>query len=72
MKIALFFGIIVRGEIFSEHGFKQRTAEYRMSNRRISKGGIASLSFFIKKDRAKRYHKSSIFNRQSSIPDCPG
>jgi hypothetical protein len=27
---------------------------------------------FNKKDRAKRYHKSSIVNRQSSIPACPG
>ena len=27
---------------------KQRTAEYRISNRRISKDGIASLSLFIK------------------------
>jgi hypothetical protein len=25
-----------------------------------------------RKDRAKRYHKSSIFNRQYSIPACPG
>jgi hypothetical protein len=25
-----------------------------------------------RKDRAKRYHKSSIFNRQSSIPVYPG
>jgi hypothetical protein len=25
-----------------------------------------------RKDRAKRNHKSSIFNRQSSIPACPG
>jgi hypothetical protein len=30
-------------------GLEQRTAEYRISNRRMSKGGIASLShFFIK------------------------
>ena len=27
---------------------KQRTAEYRISNRRITKAGIASLSLFIK------------------------
>jgi hypothetical protein len=27
---------------------------------------------FNRKDRAKRYHKSSIFNLQSSIPACPG
>ena len=27
---------------------KQRTAEYRISNRRITKGGIAALSLFIK------------------------
>jgi hypothetical protein len=27
---------------------------------------------FNRKDRAKRYHKSSIFNRQYSIPACPG
>ena len=26
----------------------------------------------IRKDRAKRNHKSSIFNRQYSIPACPG
>jgi hypothetical protein len=25
-----------------------------------------------RKDRAKRYHKSSIFNLQYSIPACPG
>jgi len=27
---------------------------------------------FNRKDRAKRYRKSSIFNRQYSIPVCPG
>jgi hypothetical protein len=27
---------------------------------------------FNRKDRAKRYHKSSIFNRQYSIPAGPG
>jgi hypothetical protein len=27
---------------------------------------------FNRKDRAKRYHKSSIFSRQYSIPACPG
>jgi hypothetical protein len=27
---------------------------------------------FNRKDRAKRYHKSSIFNHQYSIPACPG
>ena len=30
------------------------------------------LSHLNRKDRAKRYHKSSIFNRQYSIPACPG
>jgi hypothetical protein len=35
---------------------------------------IEYLSNFIglnRKDRVKRYHKSSIFNRQYSIPTCP-
>jgi hypothetical protein len=27
---------------------------------------------FNRKDRAKRYHKSSIFNLKYSIPACPG
>ncbi|CAB1075517.1 hypothetical protein D1AOALGA4SA_3337 [Olavius algarvensis Delta 1 endosymbiont] len=27
---------------------------------------------FYKRDRAKRYHKSSIFNLQSSFPASPG
>jgi hypothetical protein len=27
---------------------------------------------FNRKDSAKRYHKTSIFNRQYSIPACPG
>jgi hypothetical protein len=31
-----------------------------------------SAFLFNRKDRAKRYRKSSIFNLQSSIPACPG
>jgi hypothetical protein len=33
---------------------------------------LANSIDLIRKDRAKRYHKSSIFNRQYSIPACPG
>ena len=31
------------------HEVKKRTAEYRISNRRISKGGIATLYLFLAK-----------------------
>ncbi len=42
---------------------------FRNSTRREPLGRTIDLN---RKDRAQRYHKSSIFNRQYSIPACPG
>jgi hypothetical protein len=38
----------------------------------LASGSERNAIDFNKKDRAKRYHKSSILNLQYSIPACPG
>jgi len=47
---------------------KKKTAEYRISNRKISKEGFALLSHFIKKDRIPSFDlRYSIFSIRYSL-----
>ena len=46
---------------------KQRTAEYRISNRRIKKGGVAALNLIDKKNRQNAFLRYSTFDIHDSI-----